>query len=472
MSLFGTQDDKQGVFEEPSVTEDGAGEVPRSAQGLPEDASVESEDGGVVLPKYPGGSHKWRRLTKLDRQVAQAQEKLDDHDLSIHLYDTHAIKACVRRPSAPVTGSTSWQSKERWRVLDEWVPSRGWTAWPLPESDVPRPRSGLTQTSHNASRSSQELEHCILATMMKHARADMKRELEDDMKDIRADQSGTREEVAKSDMGSQSEGEHTRQVDTRYDMLQIPLPLADDEKAWDMLHPAVRRTMAGLDSLLRSMHQARQSRKRVASDDDIEHSGSESARARSKQNRRSMSVSTSRKRSRSKASDSGGVARVVTRDWSEVLGHAGQSGWDKNVVERAARKCSQLFGESMNLHPISLKTSEIEDRERLQPSFLSNLASLGWQCPETECKRHLSTFKHRRMLNKHMREEHGYSIPWIGQAEEDVLMSENTDASDSQTEKLDSPEHNNSHDQLLGGIHMDGFLQPVIANTTWCTPSD
>jgi len=39
--------------------------------------------------------------------------------------------------------------------------------------------------------------------------------------------------------------------------------------------------------------------------------------------------------------------KLLTRDWSDVVGMAALSGWDSNVVQRASERCARLFGENM-----------------------------------------------------------------------------------------------------------------------------
>ena len=45
--------------------------------------------------------------------------------------------------------------------------------------------------------------------------------------------------------------------------------------------------------------------------------------------------------------------RLGLRDWSEVLGFASMTGWDPDVVSRAAERCSRLFGEQMNFRTLT-----------------------------------------------------------------------------------------------------------------------
>lgn len=57
------------------------------------------------------------------------------------------------------------------------------------------------------------------------------------------------------------------------------------------------------------------------------------------------------RRDRSRRYDKGErVGRWGLRDWRDVLGSAAISGFDKDVVARAAQRCADLFGQSMELH--------------------------------------------------------------------------------------------------------------------------
>ncbi|KAI9659728.1 MAG: hypothetical protein M1831_003626 [Alyxoria varia] len=116
--------------------------------------------------RWQGSKSKWRRLTQNDRILIDSLDRLENDDLSAHLYNTHAIKrqAYTKRKyihlKSAVSSSSAQQgnenateegvkvraqtlSKDLWAKLykrrgDEWLPSVGWSAWPLPPEEVPK----------------------------------------------------------------------------------------------------------------------------------------------------------------------------------------------------------------------------------------------------------------------------------------------------------------------------------------------
>lgn len=181
-----------------------------------------------------------------------------------------------------------------------------------------------------------------------------------------------------------------------------PVPLADDDQARTLLLPSTRRIVAKLDDLLMGLHRTRQAyaTKRSArtggqtellteTETEAEMSMSRSrGRSRSGKRKRSASArgrkrirrasshaeievsdveqrteneeiprsSDSASKARSQRSKSRNhhprtpkesISRLGLRDWSDVLGLAALTGWDQDVIARAGKRCSQLFGEDM-----------------------------------------------------------------------------------------------------------------------------
>lgn len=249
-----------------------------------------------------------------------------------------------------------------------------------------------------------------------------------------------------------------------------PVLMADDERAHDILQPTVHHVLAKLDHLLMGLHQARQAylpgAYHSASEtqtDAEELSGVESGKKRSRtgrsksrsrvsKNKRSRDVSmrsTRGSRDRNKAGvlpppvfedsqnqnspprnkirkprrrksvspDSRARSlrksqgRLGLRDWSDVFAIASMTGWDSAVVTRAAARCAALFEEG-----ITFRTLEEGTHGANEVSFLPN-----------------------DLLRE---EDH---------AGKDESMSEEAE----------------SEDEMLGGVHVDGFLKPIQAKKSW-----
>lgn len=463
MSIFGPQDEKLSPLAS-SPHASGDSEPPSSAIEMISDETV-SEDEGILDDddqdriRYAGSRHKWRRLTRLDRQVAQAQDKLEDEDLSIHLYNAHAIKAHARRNNKKTSKPKVWQSKERWRKREDWVPNKLWTAWPVEETVVPRPGALHTHDSLAQHHPTQELEQCIMACITARARHVMQDELQTEPSMEQPKEDEDMDLTRDTNPSSQSEAEHETILTRQYEGLQDPIPLADDDKLWSLLHPAVRRIVASLDKLLQSLHRAQQNRYGGASDSEAERSlsksGSES-RTRSRSQSRKPSVKRKRKNPE-------GIKmqryNFATRDWSELLGHAACSGWDRETIERAATRCSELFDERMELFT-TVKPPQAES----DSSWSLSGQKEGWPCPEKDCKRHFEPFRLRRSMVKHTEKEHGYSVPWLRTTKGATLEESGLEPVQGNEPEIESK---SKYDRMHNGIRLDGFLQPIDIRPEW-----
>jgi hypothetical protein len=169
---------------------------------------------------------------------------------------------------------------------------------------------------------------------------------------------------------------------------------------------------------------------------------------------------------RSNASSNSEVRRGVgLMDWSELLGLAAIAGFDNRVIANTAQRCASLFGEQMTFRtfdeyfaaqPISepaqympdtipapddavrdTETSE-QDRPTLVKRPYFGVGSL--RCPHTDCPGSLKDFSGSSRLTEHVRRKHGY---------------------DPRTNDSDNEE------RTVGGVHIDGYLQPVWAKPGW-----
>jgi hypothetical protein len=165
-------------------------------------------------------------------------------------------------------------------------------------------------------------------------------------------------------------------------------------------------------------------------------------------------------------------SKVGTRDWSEVLGSAALVGFPPDVIARTARRCADLFGESMTMRelvensagaeendylttfepeeipnldcesPSSLQSSEEDDTEKAVSLKARNdaLAQNNWPCPFESCTRHLQGFAVRSNLKRHLMKVH-------------KMTEDEVDGT------LDDTK------EMHGGVHVDGFLKPIKVPT-------
>lgn len=173
--------------------------------------------------------------------------------------------------------------------------------------------------------------------------------------------------------------------------LLSPVIMADEETAASILQPSIRHILSDLDALLTGLHHARRASLRIhddsASGTQTDRDEAHTSRSRSRSKGQKPSAARRQKPTASKAVDphasssSSGEspeqpppkrtkkrssprtkarslrqkrARAGLRDWSDVLGIAAMQGWDRQVVDAAARRCAALFGEGMDFRVLGV----------------------------------------------------------------------------------------------------------------------
>ncbi|RYP13412.1 hypothetical protein DL767_010770 [Monosporascus sp. MG133] len=191
--------------------------------------------------------------------------------------------------------------------------------------------------------------------------------------------------------------------------------------------------------------------------------------------------------------------RAKLRDWKDVLGAAALAGFPPQAVDRAARRCADLFGQTMELHTLAegpagqssqVKTTRyvpgmplpplldpedgdeppFQARQARAPSFAAGVASEGERgfsrgrsrsasnnsirsrsrsasgsshfCRFHDCPRAREGFSRRPNLLRHLKLVHGF--------EGDAL-----------------PGEVDSEDEMYGAVHVDGFLKPIKIRPGW-----
>jgi hypothetical protein len=210
------------------------------------------------------------------------------------------------------------------------------------------------------------------------------------------------------------------------------------------------------------------------------------------------------------------LRKLGLRDWSEVIGAATLAGFPPQVIARAAQRCANLFGQSMTFQTISegsrhmnsgssrtinpgrepeplspdeetketdskLKRSLSRHRSRSRPNRTSrprsgrassvestssrkrrssSVASQGgmWYCVFLDCRAALRGFTRRDNLVRHLRDAHGVDARGgnISQASQRAMQRETT-----------AEEDNEDEEDLVEGLHVDGFLQPIDYQRGW-----
>lgn len=347
---------------------------------------------------FHGLDSTWRFYTENERALAASLDQQRANDLSIHLYNAHALKARVWEPtsSAPPKPYRRQNVKRNEDGSLSWHPDAEWTAWPLTPENVPRMNESFgvlflgaerkveTYMNQEVWKPSTNLAGEIQALMLKKAKEQYRKR--GSVRVARRPPLGVKRvkgkarQLSNADLASESEldadDSDSDNAQPRKAILSgrkrgvKPELIVDDDQASDLLQPAVRHILAKLDDMLIGLHKNREGQQLNKS-----RPRTKSRRSRSKSQTESASPSTRKPVKRSSSQVSEGVSDDLEmidsgrdleqgnddelsqkdfkrrrplnpRDWNEVLGVASLVGWDPVVVGRAAKRCASLFGES------------------------------------------------------------------------------------------------------------------------------
>jgi hypothetical protein len=341
---------------------------------------------------WTGPPSTWRSYTREERGVVASLDTIRSQDLSIHLYNAYAIKSRVRNAEGKGKAKSTRDHESGF------MPPDLWTAWPMPAEEIPRdpylPNVGGKEAwrMDEDARPSANLEDALLATITRIAKERWRARkwewigsktdgaVEDEgMADEPFSKRSTveTEESDKAMFSSQafvqlgnanSSPDEDQEVNSDDDtkLERRPVPLADDDRARQLMLPLIRHVISKADDLLVGLQKAREayagnwnkSRGDATTSREETDTGAETSRGRGRSSR-------SRKRARASSVDSetsvksiasksskgkhSSTKRLKLRDWSDVIGMAALTGWDQDVVQRAAERCSSLFKEDMLL---------------------------------------------------------------------------------------------------------------------------
>lgn len=462
--------------------------------------------------KYQGPPSTWRNWTAAERELAASLDQLVAKDLSVHLYNAFHLKSKARKLREQRIQHVE-RDEEGSGLELAWVAPKAWTAWPLPPDLVPREGEGVRwaeeedRDAENYVRperqQAQVLQDLLQGEVLKKAKERLCRRELDDYR-LRS-----RESLAKSNSGSvsdrsagtsESAKRSSQVIDARGHLsdqtstsghipkdasseLQSrqgrprskrlfshpgdpdssesssdkePVVMADDDKARDILQPTLRHLLTKLDDLLIGLHQARNAYSGRADsagesprDTDEPLRSSRGRRKRiSRLRTKNLSCNTDvlssstletkmdpalinnsppHRQKRRKASPEQRAqssrkrrGRLGLRDWSDVLGVASMTGWESVIIEKAAARCALLFGEGMKF-----RTLEEGKAESKESAFLPSVIKLAGNGLDREVS------QGNRVSDR---------------------TSTNTGSSD---------------EEMVGGVHVDGFLRPIHADSNW-----
>ncbi|OQO08551.1 hypothetical protein B0A48_06421 [Cryoendolithus antarcticus] len=409
--------------------------------------------------RFQGSASTWRHCTAEELALATHLDQLRAGDLSVHLYNAHALKARLYKAQA-ADDANLWSSKQQWMQRNEndeiaWHPGQHWTAWPMSAEDVPRLREDTDEPSDEdglrslatATTPAEDLDGEVLAAMLRDAKGRFRRRtwISDPSiaNAVPKDMSEPPLQIQHAKLSA-----HDPAHDTRYDVPQftvdVPQFSADDEVASTLLRPAVSHVMSKLDDLLIALHRSRLGHVK-SSHAEADQSDRTKARKRKRRDPAEVDEISAEKVNRlSSSSDSqvatgksssrpSGRQTLRCRDWSEVLGMAALTGWDSAVLDRTATRCSNLFGEEMSFRVMpETKVIASADREvQYRPALV----------PDLDCETDLDD------SSDHSTADDSYTCPGA------------RSTSDTPDDTPDALEN----ERMIGGVHLDGFMLSVTA---------
>ena len=420
-----------------------------------DDNSRDSTTSQLRPNKFRGPPSTWRNRTATEIDLAVSLDQLQARDLSVHLYNSFKLKQRDRNRDPGWQGRTSKHSGET-DPGPKWIPPKVWTAWPLPPEIVPREHDEqrwaedvFPSVQHHSipRRPGQFLQEMLVAQVLRIAKGRFHERQWGVARESKPTTTALGEQ-SEEDLNANFEGEQDAESPG-----QKPVVMADDQRASEILQPTVRHMMTRLDDLLMGLHHARntylpaedsgsqvhghQTSKRStlrgrpqkkkqkqcetgegveAGHDALDHSSSDSddyspRRNQSGSQRRTQHQKSSLRRSRSqKFHDRKG--RLGLRDWSDVLGIASMIGWDQNVVGSATARCATIFEEG-----IKFRTLHEGNKVQEELVYLPNAPPLA--------------------------------------------------SSEQSQSDIQEGLSNRSRSPIVGGVHVDGFLEPIEGKKSW-----
>jgi len=483
-----------------------------SANRFDQDSSEEEREN-----RFNGPASTWRDYTADERALVASLDQERASDLSIHLYNAHALKSRLYHRSA-AEASKSWHGKHHWIKPDEdgttpWYPDANWTAWPLGADDVPRKSEGFgkdvlkddttdgTIKMPVSWRAGADLDDEVLALMLRKAKARFMLRSQKQEDSTARQPSATRSpsqvrssppvEYRQSSVASEapSHDSDSEMETTETEDLITPVFMIDDDEVKKLLGQNSRHVLTEFEKLLMGLHKSRQ----------YHTSGStvntKPAISRPpKRKRRSTTNETppfitehddiakqEQTTGRDYTRHPSGKNPLYPRDWSEVLGVASLTGWNQAVIDRAAKRCSALFGERMLLRTMP-ETASGEAADRLTkytPDMIPDFdlvdeveeeenstgeAEVGFRCPEDSCPQHHRLYEKRFMIRQHLRRVHKYGQEALDAYDQTCAPQDakpSTEHLEAESEKNGQGANDDEQNESIAAVREDGYMKPV-----------
>ena len=355
--------------------------------------------------KFHGPSSTWRNRNASECNLAASLDNLTAQDLSIHLFNSYKLKQSGLQQRAH---GVDFEDP----FAFTWTPPKKWTAWPMPPEIVTREggepyNRKLVRMPHpylpKPVRRTGLLQDLLLAQMLREAKVRLRqREWEpiqdsESLRPLEQSTQGTSDNDGQTSTSWEDTDSHgpaaggrrekrpklaktAAQVANLGDKQLIPIMLADDSKAMGIAQPLIRSVCSQLDTLLGSLHRARQSYHAMETDDRSASISRSTKRHRGRSATPAPTNSTMHD-SLSSSGDENNDSNVVPtgaqgrrqssqsqrfqlrkkklnlRDWKDVMSLASISGISQEVIETSRHRCEALFG-SHNRKGIGVKSGE------------------------------------------------------------------------------------------------------------------
>jgi hypothetical protein len=475
--------------------------------------------------RFAGPASTWRDYTADERALVASIDQDRANDLSVHLYNAHALKARLYDRDIAVK-SLPWQNKQHWIKTEEdgsvpWYPDHNWTSWPLHANDVPRKSEGFgkdpllddaaegTLRMPISWRAGADLEDEVQALMLRKAKerftarswATAELSMPDPLRSRSASlipssppsAMSRRSSVASEAQSDTSDSENDATVQQDFSKPEL---MVDEAETTRLLKPGARHILSKLDDVLMGLHLSRQYRAPgpVATSESAPQSISQKRKRRSTTNEVPAGLHDEEPGSHANNGDQGkppvrdytehpsGEHALGPRDWSEVLGVASLAGWSPAVIERATKRCALLFGEHMMFRtmPETAVGNSADTLTDYHPEMIPDLAMSdgedveveqarpGFSCPESGCAQHHRLYEKRHMIRQHLKRVHKYdqeALDAYDQAFTPVDAKPSIEGHEAQEIANAEEEANNKQKDevqpLSAAVEDDGFMMPV-----------
>ncbi|KAH8816410.1 hypothetical protein F5884DRAFT_896192 [Xylogone sp. PMI_703] len=255
-----------------------------SSQDTDEESDDYTRDPDETRPnRFEGQPSTWLTWTEQERGLAASLDQLRSCDLSVHLFNAHALKVQGR------AGKISEKHLDNARIEEslshQFVPPQFWTAWPLKPDEVPREDEKIdlgedddeyTLRKTETFRPNQNLEEVLVGLTLKFAKERfLSRQFDNpeilphesndppQQKD-HADKAPPRDKNQKLKVDWHSQGELqvedypiNDELDVHQDVWLTPVVATDDDRSTELLQPSIKHTLGQLDEVLMALHHAR-----------------------------------------------------------------------------------------------------------------------------------------------------------------------------------------------------------------------